>query len=571
MMTRYNRMLRAALLAAVLLLTAAGCAAERPGSGVPDRARTGTLHLLVDPEDDPSVQSSKDPEAKPSTDPDAESSTDPEAQPSMDPEAQPSTDPDAESSKDPENNPSVQLPGNPEGELPGAELILAAGAQTISLVEGTAIEEGKAPVLTVTLTGLQFVDGPGFSKSGFILLNLPDGLDYTVERVDGATAKITLTGTPAKAVKSTALSLTIRKEQLQPRPDRDITADGAVTVEVAAKSGFPVLIAAAGGAAAAALIAMIAVAVHTSRKKKAGDQRQSPSSADIAETELLVQEPEKPDAPRQQGGQYAAPAASARQGAMAGTQKFPGAVQIGRLHNIGRRSSQQDSLGSVNLSGGSGVFAVVADGMGGLSGGDQVSQGIVMSMLRQAGALRPGQMDGELSSMVRTANEEINRKLGPGGIYRSGSTVVAVLLRGNALHWISVGDSRIYLYRGGGMIQLNREHNYAVELIQLVTNGEVTAAEAASDPQRHGLTSFIGMGRLKYVDASLRPIALQSGDRILLMTDGVFNNLPESAMADTLGRNPDVQQAAKILEEQVLALQDPAQDNFTAIILGFQG
>ena len=331
-------------------------------------------------------------------------------------------------------------------------------------------------------------------------------------------------------------------------PETDETEMPGTEQPSAAGPGFHVspVVLAAGGAAAAVLIAVIVIAVILSKKKNAAGERQISSAA-----------PDVPAAP------YQSESVDIKKGS--------GMVQIGRLHNIGRRSVQQDSLGSMALDGGSGAFAVVADGMGGLSGGDQVSQSIVMSMLQRAGSLGPGQLNGELNAMVRSANEEINQKLGANGIYRSGSTVVAVLLRGNVFHWISVGDSRIYLYRGGSLLQLNQEHTYAVELMQRVMNGEITAAEAAGDPQRHGLTSFIGMGKLKYVDASMRPIILQSGDRILLMTDGVFNNLPETAMADTLRRNPDVRQAAKVLEEQVLALQDAAQDNFTAIILGFQG
>lgn len=445
--------------------------------------------------------------------------------------------------------------------------------EQIGLTAGAAIREGEAPVLTVALTGLEFSEN--LDKEQFRWENLPQGLDFTVARVDGATAEITLSGTPAEAAEETQLRLIIGKDQVRPQSDLDIPATGSVTIVVAAASGglSPVILAVCGAAAAAVIAAAAAVAVTSSRKKKPVRRQQDAPAAGISKTENIRREPERRDMPNQQNNPNAALPTSAapRQNPQADVQKSSGTVQIGKLHNIGCRSAQQDSMGSMNLGSGSDVFAVVADGMGGLSGGDQVSQGVVMSMLQQAGSLKPGQMDGVLGAMVRGANEEINRQLGPDGIYHSGSTVVAVLVRGSVFHWISVGDSRIYLYRGGSMLQLNQEHTYEVELMQRVMNGEITAAEAASDPQRRGLTSFIGMGRLKYVDASRRPVALQSGDRILLMTDGVFNNLPEAAMADTLRRNPDVQQAAKVLEEQVLALQDAAQDNFTAIILGFQG
>ena len=262
--------------------------------------------------------------------------------------------------------------------------------------------------------------------------------------------------------------------------------------------------------------------------------------------------------------------AGKRRGKPSGTQAAgpKPVVQTASVHQIGRRSSQQDSFGLAPLE--DGVLAVVADGMGGLSDGDQMSQGVVASVLRQAASLAPGQMDGVLTAIIEQANDDINRQLGPEGLYRSGSTVVAALVRDGAFHWISVGDSRVYLYHDGGLLQMNREHTYAMELMQMVLNGEITQAQADSDPQRRGLTSFIGMGQLRYIDASLQRVQLSPGDRVLLLTDGVFNNLPEQTLAEILRIHPDLQEAARALEEQVLALRDPAQDNFTALLLGWQ-
>ena len=236
-------------------------------------------------------------------------------------------------------------------------------------------------------------------------------------------------------------------------------------------------------------------------------------------------------------------------------------IGVGKLHNVGKRSGQQDCLGVTDV--GDGVFAVVADGMGGLADGDKVSQSVVMTMLSDA-----VQQKG-LADMVAHANREVNRMLGLGGQYKSGSTVVAVLATPTQFQWISVGDSRIYLYRNGRMIQLNREHVYEADLIKKAVNGEMTMDEVMRDPQRHKLTSFIGMGTLKYIDASLRPVAIQSGDCLLLMSDGVFNTLSEEEMATILTQYPDPEHAASVMEERVLSYEKAKQDNFTAILLKF--
>ncbi len=247
-------------------------------------------------------------------------------------------------------------------------------------------------------------------------------------------------------------------------------------------------------------------------------------------------------------------------------QTLPGAV--GRVHNVGSRPSQQDSFGVVTIR--NGVFAVVADGMGGLSDGDKVSQKVVLTMMQDASRLketRPG--DRQLYSMLAHANEEVNDMLGASSRYKSGSTVIAVLTQGRSFQWIAVGDSRIYLFRGGRLLQLNVEHTYEKELLLKAVNQQISFAEAETDKQRSSVTSFVGMGELKHVEGSTRAMEMQPGDRLLLMSDGIFNTLSEQEIAAVLSGNADAQEAAAELEEQVLARQNPKQDNFTAVILDY--
>lgn len=246
--------------------------------------------------------------------------------------------------------------------------------------------------------------------------------------------------------------------------------------------------------------------------------------------------------------------------------RLPGnAGTVGKLHNIGMRSSQQDSLGVTGYSGG--LFAVVADGMGGLSDGDKVSQKVVLTMLQDAVKLSGGKTGGMLWHMTAHANREVNHMLGAANQYKSGSTLIAVLVEKGSFQWISVGDSRIYLYRQGQLLQMNREHVYEVDLRHKAVNGLMSFAEAAADPQKKHIASFIGMGELKYVDSCMRPAPTCAGDRLLLMSDGVFNTLSEEEIRAVLLRGENAENTAALLEEQVLARRNPKQDNFTAVIL----
>lgn len=250
-----------------------------------------------------------------------------------------------------------------------------------------------------------------------------------------------------------------------------------------------------------------------------------------------------------------------------GTKQPASVITIGQLHNIGARPYQEDSSGVAKLD--DGVFSVVADGMGGLSGGDKVSQQIVYTMLEYTKTLHPGQMDGVLEQMVSAVTDTVNKTLGPAGLRKSGSTLMAVLARKNRFHWITVGDSHIYLYHDGTLVQLNQEHNRGQELLRQAIAGFLTFDEVRADPQKSGLTSYIGMGQLRYVDRSLHSIPLTPGDRVLLMTDGVFNALSETEICTVLRQYPDVVDAAQMLERGVIAKAYPHQDNFTAVILGF--
>lgn len=246
-------------------------------------------------------------------------------------------------------------------------------------------------------------------------------------------------------------------------------------------------------------------------------------------------------------------------------EQLSGEDHIGKLHNIGNRKSQQDSLGITETE--KGIFAVVADGMGGLSDGDKVSQKIVMTMLQDAVAVSPSSMENRLFAMISHANHEVNRMLGIANQYKSGSTAIAVLTEEDGFHWVSVGDSRIYLYRGQRLIQLNKEHTYEADLLCQAINEEISFEEVKRNPKRTGLTSFVGMGELKHVDGSYRKLLKQKGDILLLMSDGVFNTLCEEEICQILSTSKNAKEMAEKMEGQVLSRQNPKQDNFTAVII----
>ena len=243
---------------------------------------------------------------------------------------------------------------------------------------------------------------------------------------------------------------------------------------------------------------------------------------------------------------------------------WSGNVTVEKLHEQGARPGQQDSFFVSPAEEAAGLLAVVADGMGGLADGDKVSQTAVSAMA-QAFYRARGTPQQVLIQLAEQANTAVNRLLGEEGLYRSGSTLTAGLIREGAFHYLSIGDSRICLYRRGVLYQLNREHVYRNELYIRYVNGEETLEGAAGHPKAAGLTSFLGMGELKYVDLPAEPVAIRPGDRFVLMSDGVYNALTPRELTDALSR--EAGQTAQALHAAIQAKGYQNQDNYTAVIL----
>lgn len=255
--------------------------------------------------------------------------------------------------------------------------------------------------------------------------------------------------------------------------------------------------------------------------------------------------------------------------AMAAENKPVESVLIGKLHELGERSGQQDCFGvsDESLMQTHGLLAVVADGMGGLSDGDKVSTAAVEAILDNF-FLYQGRctLEQQLLMLVQSAVESVNKLLGPSGFSKSGSTLVMGLLRESAFSFLSVGDSRVYLYRQGILMQLNREHIYKNKLALDAVNGELPLQEVYGDSRGSGLISFLGMGALQYIDFPAEPIRLIAGDKLLLMSDGVYNALDNETLAKCLEEDPE--EAVVQIREAIQEKGYSNQDNYTAVIIG---
>ncbi|HNW85631.1 MAG TPA: serine/threonine-protein phosphatase [Candidatus Limiplasma sp.] len=235
--------------------------------------------------------------------------------------------------------------------------------------------------------------------------------------------------------------------------------------------------------------------------------------------------------------------------------------------HLGARADQQDACAasSAEVYERKGLLAVLSDGMGGLNRGAVYSKVATETMVSRFRS-EPPQADPctELLGLFMAAQAEalrIHREDNEGG-----ATVVAVLMRNGRCSFLSCGDSRIYLLRGGGLIQLNREHTLGAVLDERAAFGYLPEEEALYNTRRAALTNHLGMAQLKAVDRNLTPFVLLPGDRIALMSDGITNTLKDDVLCRLLQGPFDT--APDQVIDQVIAAAHPKQDNASLLLVG---
>ena len=247
----------------------------------------------------------------------------------------------------------------------------------------------------------------------------------------------------------------------------------------------------------------------------------------------------------------------------------------GNAQHIGTRNEQQDSFGFSDIDDAEfvahgGVIAVLADGMGGMAMGRECSQTTVTNMLRWYRAKSPTEtIPQTLYRILNQVNHSVFDLADAAGVPEdAGSTLVAVVAHGAALFWVSVGDSRLYLFRKKKLKQLTVEHTYGRVLDQEAARGNITREKARGHIERSALTSFIGLAELNEVDRNEKPFPLEHGDWIILTSDGIHGALTNEKMITALAGNP--QTAAETLVQMTLAERRPHQDNLTVAIMAIE-
>jgi len=241
--------------------------------------------------------------------------------------------------------------------------------------------------------------------------------------------------------------------------------------------------------------------------------------------------------------------------------EFYGHTDVGR-----RRSLNEDTIHAHDR------LFVVCDGMGGHKAGEVASKLAVEAI---AGFIHRSEEDPEmtwpygfntqisydenrLNTAIRLANRVVFRHAASSDDYTGmGTTVVAAMVspRKAEVTYAHVGDSRIYLIRGGSMLQLTRDDTWA----NLAAGGDVDA----TSPMRNVLTK--ALGARAEVDFDVARLALEPGDVILLCSDGLTNMLSDARILEIVGaRCPDLESVCRDLV--AAANEQGGRDNISVVV-----
>jgi serine/threonine protein phosphatase PrpC len=149
-----------------------------------------------------------------------------------------------------------------------------------------------------------------------------------------------------------------------------------------------------------------------------------------------------------------------------------------------------------------------------------------------------------------------------------GSTFIGLVVTTQALHWVSVGDSPLFLFRQGVLTRLNDDHSLGPLLDERARRGEITLEESRNHPERHILQSACMGMPLTLVDARMDPFPLESGDIVIASSDGIFTLAHNEIEA--LINNWQLEPASKIIENLIFSVRcsdSPIQDNITITLV----
>lgn len=212
------------------------------------------------------------------------------------------------------------------------------------------------------------------------------------------------------------------------------------------------------------------------------------------------------------------------------------------------------------------LIAVVCDGMGGAEGGQIASSLAVETFMKEIRALlradmTAGQLRELASFCVAKANTAVYQRALQDPAYQGmGTTLVSAVAGERDAVICNVGDSRAYLIHNGEMMRITHDHSVVQTLVE---NGDITAEEARTHPNRNLITRALGPDETTLCDAF--DVSFAHGDKILLCTDGLVVTATDEEICRIVCADKRAEE--KLDDLIALAKAQGAPDNVTAVLI----
>lgn len=229
------------------------------------------------------------------------------------------------------------------------------------------------------------------------------------------------------------------------------------------------------------------------------------------------------------------------------------------------RSSNQDAINWCSDEATGQALLVVADGMGGYQGGEVASRIAVDTVMEVLGPALQEAADREaqetlVQSALNQANERIEaRKAQVPDLAKMGTTIVLAWVSGNRVLLAHIGDSRGYLVRKDTLQCLTRDDTVVQNMLE---DGSIRERDVPNVPFRNVLTRALGASDAL---ATFSELVLESGDQLLLCSDGLTDALDEAVWLQLLSQADSVQAAVQSLV--AASLEQKAKDNVSVVLL----
>jgi len=237
---------------------------------------------------------------------------------------------------------------------------------------------------------------------------------------------------------------------------------------------------------------------------------------------------------------------------------------IARTSRLGNRAINQDRVAALERD--NTVLLVLGDGLGGKAGGEVAAQVMVDTIANAfKNASLPIRHPADfLTKALHDAHHAViaaGKKVDPP--INPGTTAVLCLVQKGSAWWAHVGDSRLYLFRGGVPIYRTRDHSFVEKLVE---QGQITNDDRNTHPLRNYMTRCIGLSDNVAEVTVSNEVTLQNGDVIMLCSDGLWEPIDEMQLGMKImdGRLSD---ALSKLAEQAEEIKYPSSDNISAVAI----